>query len=717
MIKQAPAGGSVKDALYPLLFLLIPVLLNAQVADSVWPIYRQNVRRTGWSNTLVTGPQKNPVLKWAFATGGVVKSSPVVGADNTVYFTGWDRKFYALTNGAVKWSLDLAGTGSNYASFAVDRDGTLYAGSYNSNFYAITNGSVKWTFRCSNYIRSSACIGPDGVIYFGSADRRMYALSNNGRLKWSYKAGGEFFSSPVLGADGAVYCGNSDYRLYAMTNGGLKWNARTGNYVWSSPLLGPDNTVYAGSYDNNFYAITNGRTNWVFPTGNDVFSSPALDYDGTVIFGSHDHKIYWLNPNGTEKWSYVTGNTVTSSPCLGADSTVYIGSWDNSVYAVKDGALKWSYPTGFQVRSSPALGPDGTLYVGSWDNKMYAIRQNNESELSWSGNPGYAAGGVSPSIGKNGERYRFEAAYRDADNDAPVTNMVWIDTNDNGSFEQAERFILEPYTGSVFSNSVLYTNSLVLRHRGDGILYYRFYFKDAFGYAPAPSAPCSNNMIIIDTNIPFLSWTGEPGFVSDGVSPGTNDSGALFEFRVQYREYNNLPPVAREVRVDLNDDGTYGNEEMFRMEETDAGDTVYSNGKDYTLSLPVSFRGDGFLNYRFYFTDAAAAAAGLPCLDSVLRVRYAFPDLEKALVAPNPFQPGRSGSGSITFYNLTGEFTITFYSIAGKEITRIAGRSVEGRFSWSPRDREGRLFKSGVYFCLITNPSGQKKNLKLAVIR
>ncbi|MDD5066365.1 MAG: PQQ-binding-like beta-propeller repeat protein [bacterium] len=701
-----------------LIFVCSVDLLRSQLADSAWPLYRQNVRRTGWSNTGITGPQKNPVVKWAFSTGGLIKSSAVVGADNTVYFTGWDHKFYAVTNGAVKWSLDLGSKGSNYASFAVDTDGTLYAGSYNSNFYAVTNGNIKWSYKCSNFIRSSAAIGPDQTIYFGSADRKLYALSNNGHLKWAYKTGGEIFSSPAIGADGTIYAGSSDYRLYAITNGALKWRVSTSNYVWSSPLIGPDDTVYFGSYDDKFYAITNGRTNWVFKTGNDVFSSPALDYDSTIYFGSLDRKIYALYPNGTEKWSFVTGSTVTSSPCLGADSTVYIGSWDHSVYAVKDGVLKWSFPTGEQVRSSPALGPDGTLYVGSWDFNMYAIKQNNEPELLWSGNPGFSSSGVSPQIGKQGALFRFEVLYRDTDNDAPVTNMVWIDTNDNGLYEMNEHFIMGPSVGTVFSNGIIYTNSLQLWCQGDGVLNYRFYYKDKYGYKPLACAACTDNIVIIDTNIPFLSWTGGSGYESDGVSPNTNDSGSRFGFAVRYREYNGLAPVTNQVWIDLDDNSVYEANERFAMTGSDASDTVYSDGKDYVFSLPVTFQGDGFLNYRFMFTDNVSRAVGIPCQDQVLKVKQIYQNLENVRVAPNPFKPGLSGRKDyIMFYNLTLDFEIKLFSVTGLEINRVKARSDEGRYRLSPRTKDGKTLKPGVYICRITNPEGQEKTLKLVVIR
>ncbi len=74
---------------------------------------------------------------------------------------------------------------------------------------------------------------------------------------WEFETGGLVFSSPAIGPDGTVYVGSFDKKLYAI-NGktGVKlWEFNTGGYVWSSPAIGSDGTVYVGSYDNKLYAI------------------------------------------------------------------------------------------------------------------------------------------------------------------------------------------------------------------------------------------------------------------------------------------------------------------------------------------------------------------------------------------------------------------------------------------------------------------------------
>ena len=63
---------------------------------------------------------------------------------------------------------------------------------------------------------SSAGIGADGSIYFGSADGKLYALNPNGSQEWSFTTDGPIFSSPAIGADGTIYAGSYDRKLYAV---------------------------------------------------------------------------------------------------------------------------------------------------------------------------------------------------------------------------------------------------------------------------------------------------------------------------------------------------------------------------------------------------------------------------------------------------------------------------------------------------------------------
>ena len=64
---------------------------------------------------------------------------------------------------------------------------------------------------------SSPTIGSDGAVYFGSWDKKLYAINGKSGVKlWEFETGGYVLSSPAIGSDGTVYVGSIDYNLYAI---------------------------------------------------------------------------------------------------------------------------------------------------------------------------------------------------------------------------------------------------------------------------------------------------------------------------------------------------------------------------------------------------------------------------------------------------------------------------------------------------------------------
>jgi outer membrane protein assembly factor BamB len=348
------------------------------LADSPWPMFRQNLNHTGVSPYDTSlNPGK---LKWTFTTGGRLDlSSPVIGPNETVYIGSQDCKLVAINeDGTQKWNFTT--NGSIDGAAAISSDGTIYVGSRNHKLYAINpNGTEKWNFTTGDTIwTSSPVIGGDGTIYIGCYDdSKLYAINSDGSLRWTYTTGGGIRSTPAISHDGTIYIGSRDRKLYAINpDGSQKWSYTTPGYVLSSPAIGSDGTIYVGSYDTDptFHAINpDGTKKWSFIAGSSVFSSPAIGSDGVIYFGTHLY-IYALYPDGNQKWKLSTVATVHSSPAIGSDGTIYVGAHRNVLAINPDGTEKWNFATGdTTILSSPAIGSDGTIYIGCLDKNLYAI--------------------------------------------------------------------------------------------------------------------------------------------------------------------------------------------------------------------------------------------------------------------------------------------------------------------------------------------------------
>src|SRR3989338_1382788 len=75
---------------------------------------------------------------------------------------------------------------------------------------------LKWRFKTDGPIYSSPAVS-DGVIYFGSKDGWIYAVSiKEGKLLWKYETRGKVLTSPLVAED-VVFIGANDYYFYALS--------------------------------------------------------------------------------------------------------------------------------------------------------------------------------------------------------------------------------------------------------------------------------------------------------------------------------------------------------------------------------------------------------------------------------------------------------------------------------------------------------------------
>ncbi len=236
---------------------------------------------------------------------------------------------------------------------------------------------VKWSFATGGRVRSSASEGPDGTLFFGSEDRCVYALNENGRPKWVFPTGGSIHASPAVGLEGEVYVGGEDHILYSLsTEGDLLWTFAVSGSILASAAVGPQGMVCVGCDDGSIYALNaEGVLQWTFHTGGPITASVAVGSDGTVYAGSTDREIYALSSDGILEWTYTTGGSIHTSPAVGPDGSVYVGSDDGSLYALApNGSLSWVFSAGDRIHSSPVVDPAGNIYFGCADYCLYAIK-------------------------------------------------------------------------------------------------------------------------------------------------------------------------------------------------------------------------------------------------------------------------------------------------------------------------------------------------------
>lgn len=184
--------------------------------------------------------------------------------------------------------------------------------------------------------------------------------------------------------------------------------------------------------------------------------------------------------------------------------------------------------------------------------------------------------------------------------------------------------------------------------------------------------------------------------------------------------------------------GTYPFGPWELLAEIPAGDEKYFDGEQYTyVDTQVP------LGYGFYYSItsfdqghaswAVDAQVAVPPLESSVfanRTKTAFyttlnpteADLDQVSVVPNPFyrSSGFQLAGDtklIQFVNLSQMCTIRIYTIRGDLVKTIEHENTtSGVAYWNQISDYGQYVKSGMYFYHISNPQGEEKSGKFAII-
>lgn len=162
--------------------------------------------------------------RWSLDTGGDNDGTPAVADDGTVFFGSDDGFVRAVApGGALRWQRALGG--AIRAPIAVGHDGTVFASTYGEvPFLAALDGSTgaeRWRFHTAPGegafygVQSGALVDAEGYVYFGGRDHFVYCLSPDGELVWKLETGDQVDAGPAIGPDGTLYVGSDDGKLYA----------------------------------------------------------------------------------------------------------------------------------------------------------------------------------------------------------------------------------------------------------------------------------------------------------------------------------------------------------------------------------------------------------------------------------------------------------------------------------------------------------------------
>ena len=373
----------------------LPALGELRGGLAPFRAYRGDARHTG--RTAIVGPSE-PRLRFAFATGGMIKSQVVVDEAGRLWVgtlgplgAGLDAvpepgELIALTRrGDVVLRRPL---GADVYSTPLVTSDRVYVGSDADRFFSFTfAGERRFELETGDDADTGATLGPDDILYF-SAGRFLWATERGGTARFRFEAQGKIYTSPALAADGTIYLGSQDDHLYALTpTGDVRWRFRAGDDIDSSPVVGDDGAIFFGSDDRRVHALEpDGSERFSVDVGGYVRAPVALTHDGGIVvavMGPRPRVVSLDARTGEVRFSFSLPATespemgVLSGPLVDGEGAIYFGGHDDFIYSLsRTGALRWAFHVEGDVDAPPMLDADGTLYVGCDDGRLYALERS-----------------------------------------------------------------------------------------------------------------------------------------------------------------------------------------------------------------------------------------------------------------------------------------------------------------------------------------------------
>lgn len=220
-----------------------------------------------------------------------------------------------------------------------------------------------------------------------------------------------------------IYFGSGDRKIWALTFDGMtKWQHLTEKPIMATPLALPEmrladgslssSGIVIGGLDGTVYKLlTDGSLAWTFETGGQIRGGAAVTRDGQVVVGATDHYLYALNArSGALEWSYHAAQEITSTPVV-QDVSITFGTRQDSarpgriIALSKTGSFRWEINVTTSVKGQLIEDPrTASVFAATNDGKIFAVQA--DGRLLWRYITG-GAGGVCGDYSKTAGLSRF----------------------------------------------------------------------------------------------------------------------------------------------------------------------------------------------------------------------------------------------------------------------------------------------------------------------
>jgi len=136
----------------------------------------------------------------------------------------------------------------------------------------------------------------------------------------------------------------------------------------------------------------------------------------------------------------------------------------------------------------------------------------------------------------------------------------------------------------------------------------------------------------------------------------------------------------------------------------------YTNYTPHTLTVTK----DGYETSIQEITMDASKSLTVTLVPTVVNTPPFASDLSRVKAYPNPYKGDKHSQ--VVFDNLTANIKIRIYTLKGELVREIKEQDGD-RAYWDVKNKQGEKVTSGIYIYYITNPKGQERKGRIAIIR
>ena len=333
---------------------------------------------TAMDQRLHSVDQERGVKRWSFQTAGQLVSSPVVGADGTIFFGSRDHNLYAVSPaGKLRWRQSTAGEVDATPALVGPKGEHIAVGSDDGNLYVYSaaDGKLLWWYPAGAQVRGGLVGRKDGGVILGAMDGAILAVAPPGPEGQSIKAPAKALASkgvrrlgrqrvgPLLPrSDGGFVVAGADGVVRAMGGDGWPaWTLGVGRERLGA-LAQHGDDLYFSDNRGSLLCLRGGRLRFRLRLDRLPLTDPAVlnSAAGTrILVGSAEGRVWAVTPQGRVAWFYAGANAVSRAP-VALGNQLALAVMGNEVVGVDpSGNELWSRKLPAGVVAGPVAWADG----------------------------------------------------------------------------------------------------------------------------------------------------------------------------------------------------------------------------------------------------------------------------------------------------------------------------------------------------------------------